>query len=224
MSAPVRFQSASDVPFGIADLDGDGRGDIVRFRWNGKDAILIDEGRRFPWPANPSAFDWNAFFNRAFNLDGEPGAWNPIRSGWGSYTILIDLDGDGVFDGPGDLRCSVFDLNGDGDPEVSFQMSGPNVFIFTALNGERDLMDTTYLFNGGGFGRPYREPDRKPGQIGPMYVTNYHGSGFHLTNDPGEAIWPGRDLAERIRNCDPRRVWWESPSPGTTSTATGERT
>jgi hypothetical protein len=183
---------------------------MVRFQWHGKLAVLIDESGRYPWPQAPERFDWPSYLDDAFDIGAAPGAWNPLRQGWGSYTVLVDSNQDGVYDSPGDLRYSAYDLNEDGDPEAMFSVGGPNVYIFTALNGERDLMDTTYLFSHA-LGVQAPERSRLPGQVGPRYVTNYHGSGFHLTHDPGEAVFGGRDLEDRMTRWDPRSVWWESP-------------
>ncbi len=208
------YRSAKDLPLGLTDLNGDGRADLLRFQWNGKQAVLIDEAGRFPWPddaGNSGSFDWEGYFNRAFDVKSRPTAWNPLRQGWGSHTILVDVNDDGVFDSPGDLHYSVVDIDGDGQGEVLYFIGGPNVYVFFALNGEPDLMDTNNIFAGYAFKFESLSPVRKPGQVGPINVTNHHGSGFHLTHDPGEAVWGGDSLAGRMTRFDPASVWWESP-------------
>ena len=166
---------------GFYDLNGDGIMDALMFEWNGKAAIFIADSGALPWD-NPRD-DWNAYFNKAFNADQPTKLWNEERKGWGSYTILVDRDGDGKFDGPADFFYHALDLNGDGYPEAVFHhLVGYPGFggddppysnkLHVVLDGDKD---TSYLDFKTFIYREEQEYDKNG-----KYYMNVHGSGFFL--------------------------------------------
>lgn len=179
------------LPPGFHDLNGDGVMDTLAFEWNGKAAVFIADSGRLPWDA-PKA-DWNAYFNEAFNADEPTRLWNNARAGWGSYTLLVDRDGDGRFDGAADFFYHALDLNGDGDPEAVYHhlMGYPGFHgqeppfsnkLHISLDGERD---TSYIDFKNFIYAEEQEYDAEG-----RYYMNVHGSGFFLnaySPDPRDA-------------------------------------
>ncbi|MBI2300300.1 MAG: hypothetical protein HYU66_15370 [Armatimonadetes bacterium] len=80
------------LPAGFTDLDGDGRPEVLRATWHGKDCIWISDDQRM------SSKDVMGRFH-------------------GSYCVLVDVDGDGAHDGPDDFVYQAVDLDRDGSPD-----------------------------------------------------------------------------------------------------------
>jgi len=171
------------LDFGFNDLNGDGIADTLLFRWNGKTTIFISDNGELPWSAPKT--DWNAFFNKAFNTDKPTQLWNEMRAGWGSYTLLIDRNGDGCFDGSEDFFYHALDLNGDGYPEATFHhLTGYPGFkgndppwsnkLHVVLDGDKDI---SYIDFKDFIYREEQEYDSDG-----RYYMNVHGSGFFLNS------------------------------------------
>lgn len=122
----MTVQAGKVLPFGIYDLDQNGVNDTVSFLWNGRAALFISDDGKLPFEITD---DWNAFFNEAFYA-GEPrNPWNPVRSNWGNYTILVDRDQCGRYDSRDDFCYRAFDANGDGLPEAEYYHLFPGMNI-----------------------------------------------------------------------------------------------
>jgi hypothetical protein len=82
------------------DIDGDGRPDVLERWWNGKRVRWLDE-----------------------NGDLSP---TDTRGDEVGDVMQVDLDGDGLYDGPGDLNIKWADTDGDGQADVqAFAISKP---------------------------------------------------------------------------------------------------
>ncbi len=125
--------------------------------------------------------DWSVFFNEAFCVEKSQNPWNPIRIGWGNYTLLIDKDSCGRYDSLNDFCYRAFDVNKDGYPEAEYFHLFPgeewcpysNKFVCN-LNGEPDLsyLDFETLVY----------PDEQKYDEGGKYRMNVHGSGFFVNS------------------------------------------
>ena len=105
--------------FVYEDMNRDGRTDTLRLVWNGKQAVIIDEGSRFLWKWQRGGLDAEEMLNKAFSVgEAPPVVWNPLRAGWGSYIVMVDVDEDGKFGGGRDFYYRAVDVNGDGMPEI----------------------------------------------------------------------------------------------------------
>ena len=177
------WQGSPALRWGYNDLNGDGIPDTLLTIWNGKTVAFVSDDGKLPWPEVREDRDWHQYFNEAFNVGQEPPTtWNEARGDWGSYTILVDRDGCGRFDGPGDFYYRALDLNGDGYPEAEYYHLYPgrsdrpwsNKLHFS-LNGEREL---SYL-DWESFS--YTDNEQRYLDDG-KYVMNVHGSGFFLNS------------------------------------------
>lgn len=117
--AEVEFYEPVDTPKpGHYDLDREGTDDLLVFTWQGHLAAFIADDGSLPMTGNWDR-DWDAYFDAAYNVGQTPTAtWNPARGNWGSYTLLVDRDDDGDFDGIKDYWYQVVDLDHDGDPDI----------------------------------------------------------------------------------------------------------
>jgi hypothetical protein len=169
--------------WGYNDLNRDGAPDTLIAEWNGKTIAFVSDDGRLPWGPAEEGRDWNAYFNEAFSVGREPPeTWNPVRSTWGNYTILVDRDGCGRFDSRGDFFYKAIDLNGDGAPEAEcyhlFPAPGESTTfsnkLHVGLDGDREmsLLDWKSFFYG----------DEQRYLEGGKYVANVHGSGFFLNS------------------------------------------
>jgi hypothetical protein len=165
------------LTWGYNDLNRDSKPDTLITTWNGRTMAFVSDNGALPWPTEHESRDWDDYFNEAFSVGEEPPVtWNPMRSGWGGYTILVDRDQSGRFDDPGDWYYKVLDLNHDGDPDGEFYHAYPGQNLCSKLhinlNGEREM---SYLdWEKFGYGYENRSLD------GGKYVMNVHGNGFFL--------------------------------------------
>ena len=127
-----------------ADKSGNGKIDTLQLIWNGKKVVVVDEDECFLHTWQAKGFEPEAQLNRAFSVGVEPPVvWNPLRAGWGSYIIVGDGDGDGVFNSNRDFYYRIVDLNHDRLPEIEYfgvAAGKENVIeMLVNLNGERDF-------------------------------------------------------------------------------------
>ena len=175
---PLKYDASRhpSLKWGFNDLNMDGRPDTLITRWNGKTMAFVSDSGRLPWSDGEDR-DWNAYFNEAFNVGAEPPVtWNPMRSGWGGYAILVDRDDSGRFDDVGDWYYKVLDLNGDGDPEGEFYHAYPDrrrcSKLHINLNGEREMSSLNWK----DFWYGYENQSLAGGK----FVMNVHGSGLFM--------------------------------------------
>jgi len=196
----LRGESASELrPDILYDLTGDGRGDLVRTTWRGKPVILVSEGGHFPWPEKGETRDWDAFLSEAFDAgEGTPQTWNEKRADWGSYTIMIDMDADGVFDGPGDFCYRALDVDGDGRPEAEFIVLAAGsegrlriCKLFVCLNGSHVMNHIDW--------EQFAYADEQLYTGASHYIQGVHGNGLFLNGRVGRP-WT-----------DDIRMSWENP-------------
>ena len=163
---------ARRLSWGFNDLNGDGIPDALVTTWNGKTVVFLSDTGKLPWPRDKEPEDWSDYFNGAFNVGRNPPVvWNPIRAGWGTYTLLVDNDGDGKI-GAADFYYRSMDINGDGMPEmIVFNASGV-VEVVVNVNGERDFKNLDWSTFTYGEEQTYTGHSR--------YVQNVHGSGFFV--------------------------------------------
>lgn len=104
---------------GIYGLNKDGTPDLLVFYWNDNLTAFISDVGRLPWTSDLNR-NWNKYLNKAFNVGSVPQVtWNPMRSNWGSYTLLTDCNANGRFDDLSiDYWYQVLDVDGDGDPDI----------------------------------------------------------------------------------------------------------
>ncbi len=168
-----------ELKMGYNDLNGDGKADTLITRWNDKIIAFISDGGQLPWKAEDEKQDWNAYFNKAYNVGQDPPVtWNPVRARWGDYTILVDRDGDGRFDSIGDWCYKTFDLNKDGSPEAEYYHLFPGHYsnkFHINFSGERDMSWLDF----GGF---CYCPDEQRYVNGSQYIMNVHGNGMFLNS------------------------------------------
>jgi len=167
------------LKMGYNDLNMDGAPDTLIVRWNGKIVAFVSDSGQLPWGAKAEKRDWNAYFNKAFNVGQDPPVtWNPMRAKWGNYTILVDRDGDGRFDSIGDWYYKAIDIDGDGAPEGEYYHLFPGSYsnkLHFNFNGERDM---SYLdFEAFAYG-----PDEQRYLKGGKYIMNVHGNGMFLNS------------------------------------------
>lgn len=102
LPAGVKAPAVADEPFvvnrrgmppvGFTDLDGDGRPELLRATWHGKDCLWISDDKSMTRKSTMGKFG-------------------------GSWCLLVDKDGDGIFDGPDDLVYQAVDVNRDRIPD-----------------------------------------------------------------------------------------------------------
>lgn len=173
-------QKFPKLEWGFNDLNKDGVPDALVTMWNDKVIVFVSDDGKLPWGKETKNRDWNEYFNKAFNAGSEPPqTWNEERAKWGNYTILVDRDGSGRFDGNEDFYYKAMDLNDDGAPEAEYYHLFPAAGswsnkLHVNLNGERDMSFLNWkIFY-------YDEEQRYlPGY---KYVNNVHGSGFFLNS------------------------------------------
>jgi len=181
---------------GTTDLSGDGRPDLLVLTWNGRlSAFIADDG---PLPWTDLDRDWNAYFNRAFAVgDTPPRVWTPERARWGSYTLLVDQDGDRAFDHDVDFWYQVIDVDGDGDPDIEF---------YAAELGTENLIK--YCFD--------LDDDNRQSYIdwaGACYGNEqaYEGSGQYLQDTLGNGFFANGRTRMGDRYFTDLRGAWENP-------------
>src|SRR6266516_4361015 len=91
------------------DVDGDGDPDILETWWNGHRVRWIDE-----------------------NDDMK---WTDVRGDMTADSLQIDRDGDGYYDGPGDLNIKWCDDDGDGRPDLQMFAANPTLNQKTTHGG-----------------------------------------------------------------------------------------
>lgn len=96
------------------DVDHDGDPDIIECWWNGKRSRWFDEND------NMSPMD-----TRGDNADD---------------AVQIDRDGDGFYDGPGDMNVKWVDEDGDGDPDLQLVAMNPSLSQKSLYAGESHWM------------------------------------------------------------------------------------
>ena len=166
--------------WGYNDLNRDGVADTLVTVWNGKTVAFVSDDGKLPWSAADEGRDWGDYFNRAFNVGQAPPAmWNGVRGNWGNYTILVDRDGCGRFDSPGDFYYKTLDINGDGAPEAEYYHLFPGSMpwsnkLHVNLNGERDMSYLDW--------RNFYYADEQRYLPGGKYIMNVHGNGFFLNS------------------------------------------
>ncbi|HJN17197.1 MAG TPA: hypothetical protein QGH10_16955, partial [Armatimonadota bacterium] len=112
------FETRAAPGLGRHDLDGDGRSYLLVCLWQDHVAAFIADDGSLPWTDDWDR-DWDAYLDQAHNVgENPPVTWNPMRGAWGSYTLLVDREDDGDFDGDEDYWYQVIDLDGDGDPDI----------------------------------------------------------------------------------------------------------
>lgn len=160
---------------GRYDMDGDGKDDTLVFMWNGRLTLFHSEDGALPWKDEEK--DWNQLFNEAFRVGEKSNPWSDLRKGWGSYTLLIDKDGDGRFDTQGDFIYRAMDVNGDGDPECEYYHLFPGESwcpwsnkTHVSLDGDRRMSYLNF--------KTLTYPDEQAYADGEEYHMNVQGSGF----------------------------------------------
>jgi hypothetical protein len=96
------------------DLDADGDPDVLECWWNGKRARWFDE-----------------------NDDMRP---TDTRGDVSADSVQIDRDGDGYYDGPGDMNVKWVDSDGDGDPDLQLVAMNPSAAQKSLYAGESHWM------------------------------------------------------------------------------------
>ena len=181
---------------GTADLDGDGRPDLLVFMWNGRLSAFISDDGSLPWQ-DPQR-DWSAYFNRAFAVGSSPPrVWTRERARWGSYTLLVDRDGDGAFDHDPDFWYQIVDVDRDGDPDI--ELYDADIGTETILKSCFDLDD-----------------DNRQSYIdwsGPFYANEqaYEGSGRYLQDTLGNGFFANSRTRFGDRYMADVRGAWENP-------------
>ena len=170
------------LKWGYNDLNNDGTPETLLYTWNGKTVIFVNDDGQLPWSAEQENQDWNAYFNKAFNVEQNPPVmWNPIRNNWGNYTILVDKDSSGRFDDNNDFYYKAMDLNNDGQPEAEFLVPFPGRSVWGKpysaklhinLNGENDMCYLSW--------KDFFYPDEQTYTDGFKYIMNIHGSGLFM--------------------------------------------
>lgn len=174
-----------ELRWGYNDLNLDGVPDTLVTVWNGRTMVFVSDHGRLPWGQADESRDWNAYFNKAFNVGREPpSTWNSIRADWGSYTILVDRNNCGRLDTPGDWYYKVMDINGDGKPEAEYFNPFPDQIVWAPspyssklhinFNGEPDM---SYIDFGS---LQYQDEQRY--LAGGKYIMNVHGNGMFMNS------------------------------------------
>ena len=150
------------------DVDGDGKPDILETWWNGK---------RVRW----------------INEDGKM-KWTDVRGDMSGDALQIDRDGDGYYDGPGDLNIKWADDDGDGKPDVECFAANPSdtaktthaglshwmVFLDTDHDGVLGYIDwNTFEFNRANWRVPPTTFPWRP-QPAPDFSPDYNGNSIFL--------------------------------------------
>ena len=168
------------LEWGFNDLNNDGVPDALVTIWNEKVIVFVSDNGKLPWGKDAENRDWNEYFNKAFNAGSEPPqTWNEERAKWGNYTILVDRDGSGRFDGNEDFYYKAMDLNGDGAPEAEYYHLFPapgswSNKLHVNLNGERDMSFLNW--------KTFYYDEEQRYLPGYKYINNVHGSGFFLNS------------------------------------------
>ena len=184
---PLKYDPARHpaLKWGYNDLNLDGIPDTLITRWNDRVMVFVSDKGKLPWTFEEESRDWNAYFNKAFNVGIEPPSmWNEIRANWGSYTILIDKDNCGRLDSTGDWYYKVIDINGDGKPEAEYFNPFPETIVWPPspfssklhinFNGEPDM---SYL----DWRKLYYEDEQRYLEGG-KYIMNVHGNGMFMNS------------------------------------------
>ena len=81
------------------DIDGDGKPDVIETWWNGKRVRWLGEGGTMKW--------------------------TDTRGSMSNDCLQIDRDGDGFYDGPGDINIKWVDEDNDGRPDMEIFSANP---------------------------------------------------------------------------------------------------
>lgn len=177
---PLKYDSSHDLRWGYNDLNHDGIPDTLIIIWNGKTIAFVSDDGKLPWSTTDEGRDWNAYFNKAFNVGKEPPqTWSEMRAHWGNYTILVDRDDCGRFDSQSDFYYKALDLNGDGAPEAEYYHLFPGTMPWSNklhfnLSGERDMSFLNWA--------TFFYDDEQRYLPGGKYIMNVHGNGFFLNS------------------------------------------
>lgn len=97
----TRLQSKIPDPNEIVrtDIDGDGKPDVIETWWNGKRVRWLGEGGAMKWTDR--------------------------RGSMTDDCLQIDRDGDGFYDGPGDINLKWVDEDNDGRPDMEIFAANP---------------------------------------------------------------------------------------------------
>jgi hypothetical protein len=104
----------SDTEIIRTDATGDGRPDIIECWWNGKRARWFDEN------GDMTATD--------------------MRGDMVADSVQIDRDGDGFYDGPGDMNVKWVDTDKDNDPDLQLVAMNPSATQKSVYGGESHWM------------------------------------------------------------------------------------
>ncbi len=150
------------------DVDGDGKPDILETWWNGKRVRWIDENHNMKW--------------------------TDVRGDMSGDALQIDRDGDGYYDGPGDLNIKWADDDGDGRADVECFAANPSadaktthaglshwmVFLDTDHDGVLGYIDwNTFEFNKANWRVPPATSPWHP-QAAPNFSPDYDGDSVFL--------------------------------------------
>ena len=171
--------------FAYEDLNGDGKVDTLRLKWQGKNVVVVDDGSHFLPKWQRDGVDPAAKLTEAFNPGADPPViWNPARARWGSYLIAVDVDGDGKFDSDADFYYRALDRNGDLAPEIEYFNASTVVEMIANLSGERDFKYLNW--------KDFAYADEQRYAPGTRYYQNVHGSGFFHNS---RINWPDLSIA-----------------------------
>lgn len=154
---PFVVNRRGPLPMGFTDLDGDGRPEVLRATWHGKDCLWISD-------------------DQSMTRRDVMGRFH------GSYCVLVDVDGDGVHDGPSDFVYQAVDLNRDRSPDYEiYNASQVEKLVFSFQPKKPFEQDGHYklsFLDWEGFG--YADEQQYTGWAN--YRMGVHGNGcFHNT-------------------------------------------
>jgi hypothetical protein len=139
------------------DLDSDGDPDVFERWWHGKRIRWIDEN--------------------------DDATWNDVMPDGLGDALQIDMDGDGFYDGPGDLTIKWWDKDGDGIPDIEIYQENPGPTQTKAFTGSSHFFVSINLDQSSRFsGIDWRKlrTDFASYQNKVNWRPNYHGNSIFL--------------------------------------------